>query len=154
MYNHEPKNYICPFCQFVRGEDNGVNFQEDIIFQNKDVLAFVSPVWRVNNPGHVLVIPKFHVENLYDIKDELLAKVYAAVRKVAIAMRTTYTCTGVSTSQHNEPDGDQNVWHLHIHVFPRYKNDRLFARYNKKRFVTQQEKQKFAVKLQKYFNGE
>jgi histidine triad (HIT) family protein len=44
-------------------------------------------------------------------------------------MKEVYRCDGVSTRQHNEPAGDQDVWHLHVHVFPRYEGDQLYLRH-------------------------
>jgi diadenosine tetraphosphate (Ap4A) HIT family hydrolase len=44
-------------------------------------------------------------------------------------LRISTGCTGISTRQHNEPDGKQDVWHLHVHVTPRFKDDQLYARY-------------------------
>ena len=45
---------------------------------------------------------------------------------IAEVMKLTFQCGGISFRQHNEPDGDQDTWHYHMHVFPRYKNDRLY----------------------------
>jgi histidine triad (HIT) family protein len=41
-------------------------------------------------------------------------------------MKAAYGCDGTSTRQHNEPAGNQDVWHYHMHVFPRYAGDRLY----------------------------
>lgn len=89
----------------------------------------------MNNPGAVLVIPKKHYENIYDIPDELLAEVYKVVKRIAIAVRSAYDCEGTSTRQHNEPSGNQDVWHLHVHVFPRYKDDNLYMNHKNTKFV-------------------
>ncbi len=50
-------------------------------------------------------------------------------------MRAAYPCEGTSIRQHNEPAGGQDVWHLHVHVFPRYAGDRLYARHDEARFA-------------------
>jgi histidine triad (HIT) family protein len=42
-------------------------------------------------------------------------------------MKKVYTCDGVSTRQHNEPAGNQDVWHYHLHVTPRYENDNFYS---------------------------
>ena len=42
-------------------------------------------------------------------------------------MKAAYNCDGVSTRQHNEPAGNQDVWHYHLHVFPRYAGDNLYS---------------------------
>ena len=53
---------------------------------------------------------------------------YATAGRVAVAIRETYECEGTSTRQHNEPGAAQDVWHLHVHVFPRREGDDLYAR--------------------------
>lgn len=151
MYNHEPQSYDCPFCKLVFGENTDLNTTNDIVYETDDVLAYVSPKWWINNLGHVIVIPKQHVENIYDISDELVGKVYAATKKIAIAIRSTYECTGTSTRQHNEPDGGQDVWHFHVHVFPRYKDDGLYKNHSQTKYVTSNEKQPYVEKLKEFF---
>lgn len=151
MYTHEPKDYICPFCKLVRGHDDDINRQEYVVYQNDKTLAYVAPKWWDKNPGHVLVVPKEHIENIYNISDQLLSDVYKTVKKVAIAIKETYKSDGTSTRQHNEPSGNQDVWHFHVHVFPRYQNDELYKNHDKKRWVTHEEKLEFANKLKRYF---
>lgn len=151
MYNHEPKNYDCPFCKLIRGQDDEINKQEYVVYQDDKTLAYIAPKWWDKNPGHILVIPKEHIENIYNISDELLADVYKTVKKITIAIKETYKSDGTSTRQHNEPAGNQDVWHFHVHVFPRYENDELYKNHDKKRWVTHDERLEFANKLKKYF---
>lgn len=126
MYNHEPAGYDCPFCRLVQGEPTSLSSQADVIYRDNDVTAFMSVSWWPNNPGHVLVVPNQHIENIYDLPAVLGTPLQAAIRTVALALRATYGCTGVSTTrQHNEPDGSQDVWHYHVHVLPRYSGDDL-----------------------------
>lgn len=77
--------------------------------------------------GNCLVIPRRHYENVFDIPDDLGNGFFRATRRLAQAMRSAFGCEGISTRQHNGPAGDQDVWHYHLHVFPRYPNDRLHA---------------------------
>ena len=117
-FSHEPEEYVCPFCEFLAGKPDRYNSEEDIVYRNEFTIAFIAPKWWVNNEGHVLVVPNKHYENIYSIPDDQLAEVYKTVKKVATAIRSTYDCDGTSTRQHNEPAGDQDVWHLHVHVYP------------------------------------
>lgn len=57
---------------------------------------------------------------------EMAAEIHRAAHLTAFAMKNTYGCEGISTRQHNEPAGNQDVWHYHLHVYPRYKNDNLY----------------------------
>lgn len=151
MFNHQPPNYECPFCSLLAGKESEYNRTDDIVFQNKFVTASIAPKWWISNPGNVLVVPNTHYENIYDIPDEVLAEVYLVVKKVAIAIRGTYEgCEGTSTRQHNEPAGNQDVWHFHTHVFPRYPDDNLYQNHNQKRFVSAEERQPYAEKLRTF----
>ena len=150
MFNHAPFDYDCPFCHLVRRQSDGNNDENDIIFQNEYATALISAKWWVNNPGHAFVIPNRHFENLYDTPDNVLAEVYRVVKQVAVAIRDTYDCDGTSTRQHNEPAGNQHVWHLHVHIFPRYEDDELYANHNNSRFTETNERQQYAEKLRSY----
>lgn len=101
----------------------------------------------------MVVIPKEHYENVYDIPDNILSEVYITAKKIAIAMKTTYQCEGTSMRQHNEPAGNQDVWHFHTHVFPRFKGDDLYLNNSKTRLVlTYQERKPYADMLREYFS--
>ncbi len=126
MFNHEPENYICPFCVFLRDGSNLVNQPQDLVYQDKFATAFVAPRWWPNNEGHVLIIPNEHFENLYDLPQSYAHRIQDIAQAIAIAFKHTYHCDGVSTRQHNEPAGNQDVWHYHLHIFPRYQDDKLY----------------------------
>jgi len=152
MHTHEPKDYDCPFCRLVRGQDDEINKQEYIVYQDDSTLAHISPKWWINNPGHVIVVPKKHVENIYNISDELLGDVYKTAKKIAIAIKETYQSDGTSMRQHNEPAGNQDVWHFHVHIFPRFANDELYKNHDNKRWVEHNERMEFAKRLKEYFS--
>jgi histidine triad (HIT) family protein len=97
-----------------------------------------------------MIIPNKHYENIYDIPDDQLAEVYKTAKQIAIAIRNTYDCQGTSTRQHNEPAGNQAVWHLHVHVFPRFDADNLYQNHDDKRFVSAEERLPYAEKLRNY----
>ena len=152
MFHHEPDNYICPFCDWLSGNETEYKQNSDIVYQNDFVTAFVSPKWWVNNPGHVIVISNNHTENLYGISEKELIEVYKVVKQIAIAIRNSYKdCTGTSTRQHNEPAGNQDVWHFHTHVFPRYEDDNLYQNHNDKQFVESSRRKEYSDILKGYF---
>jgi histidine triad (HIT) family protein len=101
---HAPSDYQCPFCALAAGVD--ADRQQDIVRRTAGAMAFVSPRWWPNNHGNLLVVPVGHYENLYELPDEAGHAVHDLVRDVAIAMRSTYGCEGVSTRQHNERAGN------------------------------------------------
>jgi len=125
MYTHAPLNYDCPYCRFVQNIGDAQNFtkQTDKIFQNEHVTAFLAARMIPNNPGHVLIIPNEHFENIYDLPVTLALEIQVLGKAVALAMKAAYACDGVTLRQHNEPSGGQHIWHYHLHVIPRYEDD-------------------------------
>lgn len=128
--------------------------QQDIVRRTAQAMAFISPRWWPNNHGHVLVVSVQHYENLYELPDEAGHAVHDLVRDVAIAIRRTYGCDGVSTRQHNEPAGNQNAWHYHVHVYPRYADDQLYTSTPYPEFVTAEQRRPYAELLRRYFAAE
>ena len=129
MYNHEPENYHCPFCLLVKGIKNEhvYSVQSDIIYHNEAVTALISSHQWPNNHGNVIVVPNEHYENIYDLPVQFALEIHKTTRMVALAMKEEYVCDGVSTRQHNEPAGNQDVWHYHVHVTPRYNCDDFYT---------------------------
>ena len=144
MFNHQPKNYKCSLCVLAQGGETELNKQGEVVFEDEEIIAYISPKWWVNNPGSVIVIPREHVENIYDISSDLLCKIQILGKKIAIGIKQTYECDGVSFRQHNEPAGGQDVWHFHLHVFPRWENDNLYSNHKKTRWVTSEERLPYA----------
>ena len=118
---------MCPFCNYVAGGADDHVGPEHIVERTSETLTYVSPKWWPRNHGALLVIPTLHVENLYELPDDLGAPLLRATRRAALALKIAYACDGVSTRQHNEPSGNQDVWHFHTHVFPRYTDDDLYG---------------------------
>lgn len=152
MYNHAPAHYLCPFCLLGQGNESIPNQlkRSDIVFQDSDVTAFMATRKYPGNQGHVLIIPNEHFENVYDLPLALASKIHALGRDVALAMKSEYECDGILLRQHNEPAGDQNIWHYHLHVIPRYEND-AFHRAQKIPFEAS-ERATYAQKLKNWFS--
>lgn len=106
----------CVFCAVVAGDAPAF-----MVAEHPDVLAFLDtrPVF----PGHVLVVPRLHLETLEDLPDGLLAPLYGVVRAVAGAVRTGLGAGGAFVATNNRVS--QSVPHLHVHVIPRTKGDGL-----------------------------
>ncbi|HVX47670.1 MAG TPA: HIT domain-containing protein [Mycobacteriales bacterium] len=147
MNSHEPPGYTCPFCRIVAGQEDELNSRGDIVARTDAAMAFISPRWWPNNRGHVLVIPLEHHENLYVLPPAAGHAVHDLAQRIAVAMRESYGCTGISTRQHNEPDGSQDVWHYHVHVFPRYSDDGLYRLTPLPEFATAEERRPYADRL-------
>jgi histidine triad (HIT) family protein len=151
VFNHQPSEYVCPFCALIGG---GMSTRRDIVRRNGLATAFVSPRWWPRNHGHVLVVPDAHHENLYDLPAEYGHAVHDLARDMAIAIRATYGCDGTSVRQHNQPAGNQDVWHYHVHVFPRYVDDGLYGSLPDSEYRTPAERWPYAERLCAYFGSQ
>ena len=109
----------------MKGVENDINQvkQSDIVYQDKNVTAFMALRKWPNNAGHVLVIPNAHFENIYTLPGDLSAMLQETAKTIALAMKQVYACGGILLLQRNEPAGEQRTWHYHLHVIPRYEND-------------------------------
>jgi histidine triad (HIT) family protein len=148
MYSHAPENYICPFCLLIQGIKNEhvYSIQSDIIYHDDAITALISSHQWPNNHGNVIIIPNEHFENIYDLPLRYARDIHRMAKRLAIAMKMGYSCDGVSTRQHNEPAGNQDVWHYHLHVTPRYKNDNYYGTQPEFMSIIEREKQAVALK--------
>ena len=149
MYNHAPTDYVCPICLGVQGIENEQTLirQEDIVYTDEHVMAFIASYFIGKNSGHIIVVPRDHFENLYDLPDGLGAKIFAVSQRIALAMKKAYSCEGVMVLQNNEPASGQHAFHYHLHLFPRYENDDIFASMGNKRETALEERLSYAHKI-------
>lgn len=106
----------CIFCKLANGEIPTMSVYEDEVVK---VIFDAAPATK----GHLLVIPKGHYENVFEIPEDVLGKAYGVAKKVAQALKDVTGCDGVNILQNNGEAAGQTVFHLHIHVIPRYKGD-------------------------------
>jgi histidine triad (HIT) family protein len=99
----------------------------------------------------VLVIPNRHFDDLHEIPEDELGAVYATAKRVAAALRQVHECDGTSTRQHNGSGAGQDVFHFHVHVFPRFNGDGLYARDSEHRWTTPEERAPYAERLRQAF---
>jgi histidine triad (HIT) family protein len=150
MYNHAPENYHCPFCLLIAGVKNEhvYSIQSDIVYHDAVVSAFIGSHQWPNNHANVIVVPNEHFENIYDLPVRFAQDIHRVAKRLAIAMKKVYFCDGVSTRQHNKPAGNQDVWHYHLHVTPRYENDNYYG--TQRQFMESTERAKHAEALKKF----
>lgn len=106
----------CIFCKIIKGELPSFRVHED-----EKTFAFldIHPI----NPGHTLVVSKFHSQNIFDIPAKDWAAVTEVVRVLAHAVEKAAGARGVNINMNNREHAGQIVDHLHVHIIPRFKGD-------------------------------
>lgn len=112
----------CIFCSIIEGEIPG-----NIVYEDENVVAFldVNPVSR----GHTLVVPKQHVESIFEA--EGMDYMWDAMVKVSNAIKNAFNVDAMNVSQNNGELAGQEVDHLHFHLTPRYDGSEIDIRYNR-----------------------
>ena len=103
----------CIFCSMVEGK-----IPAKKVFEDETVLAFLDINPR--NPGHTLVIPKKHVETIFDLSDSEAADFFKKVKQIAEKVQAGTNAQGVSLAQSNGKAAGQVIPHAHFHVIPRF----------------------------------
>ena len=106
----------CLFCKIASKE-----IPAEIIYEDDNAIAFldINPL----TPGHTIVIPKTHAENIIDLGENETSSLFLAVKKVTSLLQEKLSPKGFTIGiNHGEISG-QTVPHLHIHIIPRYEGD-------------------------------
>lgn len=103
----------CIFCQIIEGSIPSAKIYED-----EHVYAFmdIMPVTK----GHVLLIPKKHVENIYNLTEDDAANLFKVAPKIASVLKDEFKPAGLNLLQNNGAPAGQTVFHYHLHFIPRY----------------------------------
>ena len=112
----------CIFCKIVAGEIPSQILYEDEKFK---VILDVGPATR----GHALILPKNHYANLYELPEEDAAEAMKLAKRMMIKMTEKLNCDGFNIVQNNGEVAGQTVFHFHMHLIPRYKNDGEILKY-------------------------
>ena len=112
------RDEICIFCKIANGEIPSTTVYEDDDFR---VILDLSPASK----GHALILPKEHYANLYELPDEAASKVLIVAKNVVAKMTKALGCDGYNLVQNNGEAAGQTVFHFHMHLIPRYKEDQV-----------------------------
>ncbi len=106
----------CLFCKIINKEINA-----DFIYEDDKIVAFldINPV----NPGHVLVVPKVHAEQLLELEEEYLLPIMLIIKKIMKALFAQDGNEGINIIQNNYSAAGQVIPHVHFHVIPRKAGD-------------------------------
>jgi len=108
----------CIFCKIIKNEIEATKTYED---ENFIGILDVNP----RAEGHTLIIPKKHFRNLLDMPDTLGNELLRAIKKVSLKLIDEGKAEGINVLSNNEPEANQLVFHTHIHIIPRKKDDGL-----------------------------
>ena len=112
------KDENCIFCKIANGEIPAATMYEDDDFR---VILDLGPASK----GHALILPKEHYANLYELPDELAAKVIILAKKMITKLTGVLGCDGYNLVQNNGSAAGQTVFHFHLHMIPRYEGDQV-----------------------------
>lgn len=107
---YDPNNV---FAKILRGE-----IPSHKVYEDEHTLAFMDVMPQTD--GHTLVIPKAPSRNLLDAQPDQLGHLFATVQRVAKAVKVAFAADGVLVQQFNEAGAGQTVFHLHVHILPRF----------------------------------
>lgn len=112
----------CIFCKIIAGEIPSQTIFEDDQFK---VILDVAPATK----GHALILPKDHYANLYELPEEKAVCAMRLAKKMMATMTDKLKCDGFNLVQNNGEVAGQTVFHFHMHLIPRYKNDGEILKY-------------------------
>lgn len=107
------KNDNCIFCKIANGEIPSSTIYEDESFR---VILDLGPASK----GHALILPKDHFKDLCAAEPEVLAKILPLAGRIGKGMMSGLGASGFNVVQNNGSSAGQTVFHLHVHVIPRY----------------------------------
>lgn len=108
----------CEFCRIIQEKE-----EAEFVYENNETLAFapLAPAVR----GHTLVVPKLHVPDFLSASTELLAEVFATTQWVARGLQRALSPEGFNVITSAGEAATQTVFHFHVHVVPRWVDDRM-----------------------------
>lgn len=110
------KDTNCIFCKIANGEIPSKTLYEDDKFR---VILDLGPASK----GHALILPKNHYANLYELPEETAGEVMKLAKRMAAQMTERLGCEGFNLVQNNGELAGQTVFHFHMHLIPRYRED-------------------------------
>ena len=110
------KKQDCIFCRIISGE-----IPSAVIYENSKskVIMDIAPA----NKGHVLILPKEHYDNIYDIDTATAGELFELAAMTARALKLVLGCDGMNILQNNGTVAGQTVFHFHMHIIPRFEDD-------------------------------
>lgn len=112
----------CIFCKLSNGQIPTNSIYEDEDFK---VIMDASPASK----GHCIILPKTHAKNLLELPDEYCEKILLVAKKCSKVLMDVLQCDGINVLQNNGEAAGQTVFHLHVHLIPRYEGDQVHIKW-------------------------
>lgn len=106
----------CIFCKIANGDIPSKTLYEDDMFR---VIMDINPASK----GHSLILPKKHFADIYELDNDTASEALVLAKRMAAVMTDALGCDGFNILQNNGETAGQTVFHFHMHLIPRYKND-------------------------------
>jgi len=136
----------CIFCKIVRG-----TLQSTKLYEDEHMIAFLDS--RPITKGHTLIIPKKHTEMLVELEDNLVGEMLITAKKIGKALRKSkLNCRGINYVLADGAEAGQNIFHVYMHVIPRYRGDGFGLRMPVREDESTDEKtlERTALKIRKF----
>jgi len=137
----------CIFCRIVRG-----SLPSTKLFEDDNMIAFMD--FKPITKGHVLIIPKRHAELLTELDDKLAGEMLILAKKIGIALKKSkLNCRGINYIMADGAEAGQEIFHVHMHVLPRYRGDGFGLRMPERGDdeVDEKKLERTAAKIRKFF---
>ncbi|TCK93122.1 histidine triad (HIT) family protein [Natranaerovirga hydrolytica] len=108
----------CIFCNIISGD-----MKSATVFENSEFKVIMDRFPA--SKGHTLIMPKEHVENIFDIETDVASRLFALATQISKILKQTLNCEGMNVLQNNGSIAGQTVDHFHLHLMPRYKDDKI-----------------------------
>ncbi|VVC03377.1 HIT domain protein [Candidatus Bilamarchaeum dharawalense] len=135
----------CIFCMIIRGKRPCTK-----VYENDDMMAFMDNKPITN--GHVLLIPKKHTELLTEMDDRLAGEMLIVAKKVGLAIKKSkLNCRGINYILADGAEAGQDIFHVHMHIIPRYRGDGFGLRMPQREDeeTSEERLERIAVKIRK-----
>lgn len=108
----------CVFCSII-----GHEIPSATIYEDEKVIAILDIAPSAK--GHTVLIPKKHSKDIFELPEEDAAHIFTVAKKIAGVLKEELQCDGINILQNNGKAAGQTVFHLHVHIIPRYENDTI-----------------------------
>ncbi len=112
----------CEFCNIVADKS-----PSNKIYEDENILAFAPLKKGIISKGHMLIIPKKHYSNIYDIPKEELYHIMDSIKHISQKLKDKFNAEGINLLHASGKVAQQSKFHFHIHLIPRYRDDGLDA---------------------------